>query len=49
MVKAIWFALIILAVWFGIILFKDFMKHKDNLENVSWGKTAIIGFIVNFF
>ncbi len=48
MVKAIWFALIILAVWFGIILFRDFVKHKNNLENVSWGKTAIIGFIVNF-
>ncbi|MBY6953148.1 sulfite exporter TauE/SafE family protein [Clostridium botulinum] len=49
MVKAIWFALIILAVWFGIILFRDFVKYKNNLENVSWGKTAIIGFIVNFF
>lgn len=49
MVTAIWFALIILAIWFGFILFKDFIKNKDKLENVSWAKTAIIGFIVNFF
>ncbi len=41
MVKAIWFALIILAVWFGIILFRDFVKHKNNLENVSWGRPQL--------
>ncbi len=49
MVTAIWVALIILAIWFGFVLFRDFIKNKDNLENVSWVKTAVIGFIVNFF
>jgi uncharacterized membrane protein YfcA len=26
----------------------DFLKHKDNLEKVSWVKTGLIGFFVNF-
>jgi len=26
----------------------DFLKHRDNLEKVSWVKTGMIGFIVNF-
>lgn len=38
MVKAIWFALIILAVWFGIILFRDFVKHKNNLRKCILGE-----------
>ncbi|WP_055666286.1 sulfite exporter TauE/SafE family protein [Desnuesiella massiliensis] len=49
MVTAIWIALIIMAVWYGTIFFKDFMKHKDKLENCSWTKVGLIGFIVNFF
>lgn len=49
MVTAIWIALIIMAVWYGTIFFKDFMKHKDKLENCSWIKVGLIGFIVNFF
>ena len=28
---------------------KDFIKHRNVLENVSVVKTAIIGFVVNFF
>lgn len=36
-------------VWFGAVFVKDFAAHKDQLENNSWGITAAIGFIANFF
>jgi uncharacterized membrane protein YfcA len=49
MITIIWIALIGLAIWFSIILIKDFTKHKNDLENSSWLKTALIGFVVNFF
>ena len=49
MVQAIWIALIILAVGYAFILFRDFIKHKDKLEDCSWVKTSLIGFGVNFF
>ena len=32
-----------------MVLIKDFLKHKNNLEPVSWLKTSIIGFVVSFF
>jgi uncharacterized membrane protein YfcA len=34
---------------FAIVLIRDFKRHKNNLENSSWVKTAIIGFVVDFF
>ncbi len=49
MVKAIWVALIILAVCYAFMLFNDFRKNKNNLEDCSWIKTGLIGFVVNFF
>ncbi len=49
MVKIIWFSLILLAIWFIIVLARDYIKHKNNLEKVSWLKTSLIGFVVNFF
>lgn len=49
MVTAIWVALIALAFWYGFILFSDFIKHKNDLEDCSWVKTSLIGFVVNFF
>lgn len=49
MITAIWIALIILAIFYSYVLIKDFIKHKSVLENVSIAKTAIIGFVVNFF
>lgn len=49
MVKAIWVALIILAIGYAFLLFRDFIKHKDELEDCSWGKVGLIGFLVNFF
>jgi uncharacterized membrane protein YfcA len=49
MITAIWVTFLLLAVWIGIGLFKDYIKHKDRLENNSWTKTGIIGFVANFF
>jgi uncharacterized membrane protein YfcA len=49
MVKIIWVSLILLAIWFITVLTRDYIKHKNNLEKVSWVKTSLIGFVVNFF
>jgi len=49
MLSLVWVSLIILAIWFCIVLAKDFLAHRNNLENSSWLKTSIIGFVVNFF
>ena len=49
MVIIIWSALLLLACWFSWFFIKDFLTHKNNLENVSWIKTSLIGFVVNFF
>ncbi len=49
MIPFIWLSLAILTIWFSTAFFKDFSKHKNNLENVSWIKTGLIGFVVNFF
>jgi uncharacterized membrane protein YfcA len=49
MITAIWVALVALSVFFIYVLSKDFFRHKKVLENISTVKTAIIGFVVNFF
>lgn len=49
MTIAIWIALIILSIFFIYVLSKDVIKHRKVLENVSVVKTALIGFVVNFF
>ena len=49
MIAFVWISLAVLTVWFIFVLIKDFLKHKDNLENSSWLKTSLIGFVVNFF
>lgn len=49
MLSLIWISLAGLALWFGIVLTKDFLAHKNSLEDSSWLKTSIIGFVVNFF
>lgn len=49
MVKVIWFSLILLAIWFITVLTMDYIKNRNNLEKVSWVKTSLIGFVVNFF
>lgn len=48
MVIFIWAVLAIAAVWFNTMLVLDFFKNKHNLEKVSWIKTGLIGFFVNF-
>lgn len=49
MIIAIWVALVVLSIFFIYVLSQDFLKHQKVLENVSVVKTAIIGFVVNFF
>jgi uncharacterized membrane protein YfcA len=49
MLTIVWVSLVVLAVWFCIVLVRDFLAHRNNLENSSWLKTSVIGFVVNFF
>ncbi len=49
MITIIWIVFVILAVWIGVVLFLDYLKHRHALENNSWTKTGLIGFIGNFF
>lgn len=49
MLTIVWVSLIVLAVWFCFVLVRDFLAHQNNLENSSWLKTSVIGFVVNFF
>lgn len=49
MITFIWIVLAMLTIWYSIVFFRDFWKHKNNLEPVSWVKAGIIGFVVNFF
>jgi uncharacterized membrane protein YfcA len=49
MIIFIWISLAILTLWFSIALARDFLKYKNSLENSSWVKTSMIGFVVNFF
>jgi len=37
------------AAWFSVVFAKDFFASKNNLENNSWIKVSVIGFITNFF
>jgi uncharacterized membrane protein YfcA len=49
MLTIVWVSLIVLTVWFCFVLVTDFLAHRSNLENSSWLKTSVIGFVVNFF
>lgn len=49
MIAFIWISLAALTILYSIVFIRDFLKHKGNLEPVSWIKTGIIGFVVNFF
>jgi uncharacterized membrane protein YfcA len=49
MITILWISLASLAVWFAVVLTKDFLANRNSLENSSWLKTSIIGFVVNFF
>jgi uncharacterized membrane protein YfcA len=45
----VWVSLILLALWFSFVFIKDYLSHRSKLENSSWLKTSVIGFVVNFF
>ena len=49
MITFIWISLSLLTIWFSIVLIRDFIEHKNKLEQSSWFKTSVIGFVVNFF
>jgi uncharacterized membrane protein YfcA len=49
MIIALWVSLVVLAVWFSIVLIRDFWANRNALEDSSWIKTGLIGFVVNFF
>ena len=49
MITIIWVIFAIMAVWIGVVLVRDVVKHREELENNSWVKTGLIGFIGNFF
>lgn len=49
MITIVWILLFVLAIWFSVFLTRDYLRHKHQLENTSWFKTALIGFVVDFF
>jgi uncharacterized membrane protein YfcA len=49
MITLLWFSLLLLGIWVGIVLTLDLLKNKHVLEKNSWGKTGVIGFVGNFF
>ena len=49
MIQIIWITLVLLTIWFCFVFFKDIYHHRNELENVSWLKTGLIGSLVNFF
>lgn len=38
-----------ICIFYLIYFIKDFIQHKDNLEDNSWWKLSIIAFVTNFF
>jgi uncharacterized membrane protein YfcA len=49
MLTFIWITLAGLTLWFSVILTRDFLANRNALEDSSWLKTGVIGFVVNFF
>ncbi len=49
MITAIWILLVFFGVAVAFVLWRDYLKFKDHLEDNSWWKTGAIGFIGNFF
>jgi len=49
MITIIWIGLILFAIWFVYFFAQDIWLHRNELENTSWIKTGVIGFVVNFF
>jgi uncharacterized membrane protein YfcA len=49
MIEFIWICLAVLTLWYCVVFARDLLKHKHTLEDTSWRKTSLIGFVVNFF
>lgn len=49
LVTSIWIVFLFLACWLSVVLIRDFIKHRQNLESNSWAKAGLIGFVGNFF
>ena len=49
MITIIWIGLILFLIWFVYFFAQDIWLHRNELENTSWIKTGVIGFVVNFF
>lgn len=49
MITLIWISLAVLIIAYSIVFINDVNKHKNELEDSSWLKTGLIGFVVNFF
>ncbi|MGM0602005.1 MAG: sulfite exporter TauE/SafE family protein [Bacillota bacterium] len=49
MVTILFSVLGLICLFFLFIFVKDFIKHRDELEDNSWTKVSIIGFVTNFF
>ncbi|MDX2070377.1 MAG: sulfite exporter TauE/SafE family protein [Haliscomenobacter sp.] len=49
MITLIWISLAIFTIAFSAVFIRDVNRHKSELEDSSWLKTGLIGFVVNFF
>ena len=49
MITLIWIFLAIFTIAFSAVFIRDVYRHKNELEDSSWLKTGLIGFVVNFF
>ncbi len=49
MITLIWIFLAIFTIAFSAVFIRDVYRHQNELENSSWLKTGLIGFVVNFF
>ena len=49
MVTVLWIVLTVLVLVTAVLLWRDYQKHKSRLEDNSWLKTGLIGFVGNFF
>jgi uncharacterized membrane protein YfcA len=49
MITLIWIFLAMFTIAFSAVFIRDVYRHQNALENSSWLKTGLIGFVVNFF
>jgi uncharacterized membrane protein YfcA len=49
LVTGIWAVFLVLAIGTAVLLFRDYLQHRQRLENNSWTRTGFTGFVGNFF